>query len=253
MKEFFKNNKFKIIIFLIFTYIILMFVDLYFYRKFVNSSFNKYIEAQDLENEYSDNGFNITNDNFFLIGKLKREVVYTENFRTHYIYEISGRRIPFIPVVNLIDYKINIEKNPKLYKGVNFYNLDYEGKKIFGEFGDEKNKIYEGQLDKDGKLLTELPWVKNYNYDEDGPEVKRFLKLQNELMKELYEDGSEKELIQFKNLRELYKYGIEDGTFDGAWSYEEYLRYVVDSMMYEIEAEEEYRQQQLDETGSQED
>lgn len=251
MKKFLKNNKFKIVIFLFFTYVILMLVDLYFYRKFVNESFNEYVQAQGLTDEYSDSKKDITNDNFFLTGKLKREVIYTENFRTHFVYETFGRRFPAIPLASLIDYKMNIEKNPKLYKGVNFYDVDYEGKLRYGEFGNEAKKIYEGQLDKDGKLLTDLPWVKNYEYDENGPEVKRFLKQQNEFMKELYENGEVKELEQFNNLRDLYKSMIKDGINDGSWSYESYLKYVVDSMNYEMEIEEEHNRE-LEETNNDE-
>lgn len=229
-----------------------MLADIYFYRKFVIESFNEYVEAQGLTDMESDSRKVITNDNFFLTGKLKREVIYTENFRTHFVYETSGRRFPVIPIINLVDYKINIEKNPNLYKSVNFYDVDYEGKLRYGEFGNEEKKIYEGQLDKDGNLLTELPWVKNYEYDENGPEVKMFLKEQNSFLKELYENGEVDSLEQFDNLRDLYKSMIKDGINDGSWNYESYLKYVVDAMNYEMEVQEEHRQELLEQESNDE-
>ncbi|QQK08949.1 hypothetical protein [Miniphocaeibacter halophilus] len=233
MKKFLKNNKIKIIIILMFTYIILLLVDLYFYRKFVNASFDEYVEAQGLKNEATTEKPELTNDNFFLRGKLKREIIYTENFRTHFVYETSGRRFPALPLVNLIDYKSNIEKNPNLYKGVNFYNLNYKGEIIFGEFGKEEEKIHEGQLDKSGNLLTELPWIKDYEYDENSEEVQEFIQDTNDLMDYYYEDGQVDEIKTYNNLRELYKDLVKEGTLESTFTYEDYLEYIVDSKMAE--------------------
>ena len=155
MKEIFKDKKFRLIIFIMALYSIFFCIEEVLYKNLVSESIDGYIKAQGLKNQeiIDDSGI----EQNIILAIMYRHIIFSNNPKQIYEYSTVGRYydnfVSLIPFYNVFRY--TIDKN-------NFGNISFVIRTPDG-YGlvDTVDGIYEGELDKNGKLLKEIPWTIN--------------------------------------------------------------------------------------------
>lgn len=229
MKLFKGKSKFKIFIIIIVIYTIVNLVEISIYKSLANSKINTYIQAQGLGDEevLRDSGIIGYHPLSYIGRSYNRKIIYKNNPNQIYGYSVHGRRFEYFPFLTIPFLNTLRLFNESAYEEVQLEveeMYDYDYRNLAWKFS-----IYEGELDKNGKLISIMPWVdinNNKIYDEDSKEVKEFI---NDLNTYINDPDNYVSLkINFKNARELYDSLVEDGFLDEDITYEKYLQYIVE-------------------------
>lgn len=154
-----KKHKFiMLILFLVLVLIIGNVIQVIVYRKHAEKNINNYILMQGLSKEEILDDTGVVD--YFYNPYFRREIVFKNNPKEKYIYEISSGIVYGIksitPFYNYDKFKDDETGYTNDYKGV-FFTIE----KIDDSNIEEDNEIYDGKLDKDGNLLKDIPWL-NY-------------------------------------------------------------------------------------------
>ncbi|QQK08948.1 DUF3139 domain-containing protein [Miniphocaeibacter halophilus] len=155
MKKEVKYKKTKIFFVILLVYLVLLIIEKPIYEHLANNAIDRYIETQGLKNEevLSDTG--LSDDHLFAyVNVCRRTIIFKNNPKEEYEYSILGRRFKYLPFI-LIPFQNTIRLlNSNIYEEVMFSVINLETL----ELEIDENQISEGDLDKNGKLLREIPW-----------------------------------------------------------------------------------------------